>query len=83
MTCHGGGNASAKGAIDMSTIDSDTAKACAQVKNRVSPSDPGSSQLFVTTDPGGNAAHPYKFGGSNSKFDAFKTSVSTWIQAEK
>ncbi|MFT3774773.1 MAG: hypothetical protein QM820_56210 [Minicystis sp.] len=82
-SCHGGGNASAKGAIDMSTIDSDPAKACAQVKNRVSPNDPPSSQLFITTDPGGNAAHPYKFGGSASKFDTFKASVTQWIQAEK
>lgn len=83
VTCHGGGNASAKGAVDMSTIDSDPEKACAQVKNRVTPSNPGGSQLFITTDPGGNAAHPYKFGGSTSKFDSFKSSVSVWIQAEQ
>jgi hypothetical protein len=83
VSCHGGGNPSAQGAIDMSTIDSDPDKACAQVKNRVSPSDPPSSQLFITTDPGGNAAHPYKFGGSGDKFNTFKSSVSVWIQAEK
>ena len=71
-TCHGGGNPQAKGAIDMSTIDSDPAATCAQVKNRVNPADPAKSQLFLTTDPGGNAAHPYKFGGTSSKFDAFK-----------
>jgi hypothetical protein len=82
-SCHGGGNAQAKGAIDMSSIDSDPAAACAQVKNRVNPASPGTSQLFITTDPGGNAAHPYKFGGTSSKFDAFKSSVSMWIQAEQ
>lgn len=81
--CHGGGNASAKGAVDMSTIDSDAAKACAQVKNRVNPADPPASQLFITTDPGGNAAHPYKFGGSANSFNNFKNAVSTWIQAEQ
>jgi hypothetical protein len=81
--CHGGGNASAKGAIDMSTIDSEPDKACAQVKNRVNVGDPAMSQLFVTTDPGGNAAHPYKFGGSASKFDTFKGSITQWIQAEQ
>ena len=26
---------------------------------------------------------PYKFGGDNGKFDAFKQSVSQWISAEK
>jgi hypothetical protein len=83
VPCHGGANPSAQGAIDMSKITSDPAVACAQVKNRVSPSDPAASQIFVTTDPAGNAAHPYKFGGSSSKFDAFKTSLSMWIQAEK
>jgi hypothetical protein len=83
VACHGGGNAQAKGAIDMSLIDSDPGAACAQVKNRVSPASPDSSQIFVTTDPSGNAAHPYKFGGSNSKFDTFKSSVSQWIMAEQ
>ena len=82
-TCHGGGNPQAKGAIDMSSIDADPATACAQVKNRVNPAAPAMSQLFITTDPGGNAAHPYKFGGTASKFDAFKSSVSKWIQAEQ
>lgn len=81
--CHGGQNPQAKGAVDMSALASDAAAACSQIKNRVSPDNPGSSQLFITTDPGGNAAHPFKFGGSNGKFDAFKQSVSTWIAAEK
>ncbi|MFO0755739.1 MAG: hypothetical protein U0359_04580 [Byssovorax sp.] len=83
FTCHGGGNPGAKGAVDMSSLDSDAAAACAQVKNRVSPADPAKSQLFITTDPGGNAAHPYKFGGDGGKFNAFKDQVSTWITAEK
>jgi hypothetical protein len=81
--CHGGNNGQAKGAVDMSQLDSDPAAACSQIKNRVDPAAPGQSQLFITTDPGGNAAHPYKFGGDNGKFDAFKQSVSTWISAEK
>jgi hypothetical protein len=81
-SCHGGQNPAAQGAIDMSALDSDPATACAQVRNRVSPGDPGSSQIFVTTDPNGNAAHPYKFGGSSAKFDAFMSALSTWIQAE-
>lgn len=81
--CHAGGNGQAKGAVDMSKIDSDPAAACAQVKNRVDPQNPAQSQLFITTDPGGNAAHPYKFGGSNNNFNTFETAVTKWIQAEK
>ena len=81
--CHGGANGQAKGAVDMSQLTSDPAAACSQIKNRVSPASADQSQLFITTDPGGNAAHPYKFGGDSGKFDAFKQSVSTWISAEK
>ncbi len=81
--CHGGANAQAKGAVDMTALTSDPAAACSQIKNRVNPANAGSSQLFITTDPGGNAAHPFKFGGDNGKFDAFKQSVSQWISAEK
>jgi mono/diheme cytochrome c family protein len=81
--CHGGANAQAKGAVDMTALTSDPAAACSQIKNRVSPASAGSSQLFITTDPAGNAAHPFKFGGDSGKFDAFKQSVSQWISAEK
>lgn len=83
VTCHGGGNPGAKGAIDMSSLSADPAAACAQVKNRINPDDPPGSQLFITTDPGGNAAHPYKFGGDGGKFNAFRNQVSQWISAEK
>ena len=83
QNCHGGANGQAKGAVDMSALDSDPAAACSQIKNRVDPATTGQSQLFITTDPGGNAAHPYKFGGNNGNFDAFKQSVSKWISAEK
>jgi hypothetical protein len=81
--CHGGANAQAKNAVDMSQLNSDTAAACAQIKNRVTPSDPPKSQLFVTTDPGGNAAHPFKFGGNGSQFNTFRDSVSKWIVTEQ
>jgi mono/diheme cytochrome c family protein len=81
--CHGGGNGQAKGAVDMSQLTADPAAACSQIKNRVDTASAAQSQLFITTDPGGNAAHPFKFGGDNGKFDAFKQSVSQWISAEK
>jgi mono/diheme cytochrome c family protein len=81
--CHGGQNPQAQGAVDMSALASDPAAACSQIKNRVTPANATASQLFITTDPGGNAAHPFKFGGDGGKFNAFKQSVSQWISAEK
>lgn len=81
--CHGGGNAQANAAVDMSKLDTDPASACGQIKNRVKPADPPNSQIFITTDPGGTAAHPFKFGGNQGQFDTFKSNVSLWIQAEQ
>lgn len=80
--CHGGQVGQATSAVDMSALGSDDATACAQVKNRVSVGDPASSQLFVTTNPAGNAAHPYKFDGNDANFANFRDQVSVWIAAE-
>jgi mono/diheme cytochrome c family protein len=80
--CHGGGNAAAQGAVDMSELNSDPASACAQIRFRVKPSEPPASQIFITTTPGGNAAHPFKFGGDADNFNAFKNAVTPWIAAE-
>ncbi len=82
FTCHGGGNPDAVGAIDMSKLDSDPAAACAQIKNRIDTQTPAQSQLFITTDPSGNAVHPFKFGGSTNQFNGFKTDVTKWITQE-
>ncbi len=81
--CHGGNSPQAKGALDMSKIDSDVAAACGQVLNRVNPADPPSSQIFITTNPNGNAAHPYKFGGNTGNYNNFMSQLTTWIQAEQ
>jgi hypothetical protein len=81
--CHGGGNGQASAALDMSDLVDDAAKACAQAKNRVNPGDPPASQIFVTTNPNGNAAHPYKFGGSADAFNTFRGDVVNWIAAEQ
>lgn len=80
--CHGGQVGQATAAVDMSDLGSDDASACAQVKNRVNVGDPASSQLFVTTNPNGNAAHPYKFNGNDQDFAAFRDQVSMWISVE-
>ncbi|MDC3952475.1 hypothetical protein [Polyangium jinanense] len=83
LNCHGGGNGQAVAAVDMSGLNNDSAKACGQIRNRVNPNDPASSQIFITTNPGGNAAHPFKFGGQSGAFNNFRDSVSIWIAAEK
>jgi hypothetical protein len=80
--CHGGADPQANAAVDMSGLGSDDAAACAQVKNRVDLANPAASQVFVNTDPGGNAAHPFKFLGNAAQWEAFKADVSVWIQAE-
>lgn len=83
VNCHGGNNGQATSALDMTQLGTDPAAACAQVKNRVTPEDPPSSQIFITTDPAGNAAHPFKFGGDGNAFGGFRASVSNWIAAEQ
>lgn len=83
--CHGGKDPQATAAVDMTGLvnDADVANGCAQIRNRVNPDDPPQSQLFVTTDPDGTAAHPYKFGQDKNAFNGFKSAVSVWIAAEK
>ncbi|MDI1445114.1 hypothetical protein [Polyangium sp. 6x1] len=83
LNCHGGGNGQATSSVDMTTLNSDPAKACGQIKNRINVNDPPSSQLFVVTNPGGNAAHPFKFAGQAGAFNTFRDNVSLWIAAEK
>lgn len=85
LGCHGGANGQATAAVDMQGLvnDADVPNACAQIRNRVNPDDPPSSQLFITTDPNGNAAHPYKFNQNQGAFTTFKDAVSIWIAAEK
>ncbi len=82
VSCHGGGNGQATAALDMSDLDTDPGAACVQIKNRVNTNDPPASQIFVTTDPGGNAGHPFKFGGNAANFNTFRDAVTIWIEAE-
>jgi hypothetical protein len=68
--------------VDMSKLQTDSVAACAQILFRVKPDDPPASQVFIVTDPGGNAAHPFKFGGNAANFDAFRTEIVKWIEKE-
>lgn len=83
--CHGGQNGQATAAVDMTGLvgDADVTNGCAQIRNRVNPENPPQSQLFITTNPGGGAAHPYKFGGDQNAFNGFQNAVSVWIATEK
>jgi hypothetical protein len=80
--CHGGADPQAQGAVDMSELMSAPDKACGQVLNRVNPSAPAKSQIFVTTNPGNQAAHPFKFAGNMAQYNTFKDAVTKWIQEE-
>jgi cytochrome c553 len=82
VSCHGGSNPQATAAVDMSDLATDSAAACAQVKNRVNLTTPANSQVFIVTDPGGNAAHPFKFNGDANAFNDFRNDLTVWIQAE-
>src|SRR5262249_45004348 len=86
VMCHGGANAGAQSALDMSRVNDTTAAgqaaACAQVLNRVTPANPAQSRIFQVTAPGSAAVHPYKFPDQNS-FNAFQTMVSQWIVREQ
>lgn len=85
LACHGGGDSQANAAVDMSGLvnDADVTNACAQIRNRINVDTPAQSQIFITTEPGGAAAHPFKFGQSQANWNAFKNAVSVWIAAEQ
>jgi hypothetical protein len=82
FACHGGADPQAQGAIDMSDLVEAPEKTCGQVLNRVNPKSPAKSQIFVTTNPGNQAAHPFKFGGNTAQYNTFKDAVTLWIQEE-
>lgn len=82
VTCHGGDNQAAKNAVDMSELDTNSAAACGQIRLRIDPENPDASQLFLNTDPSGSTNHRFKFGDDINAFNAFRSAVSIWIQAE-
>jgi hypothetical protein len=82
-SCHGGANAGATSALNMTGVDQPNAmEACNQVRLRVNLDDPNQSGLFLAVTPG-NANHPFTFGGNATTFNAFKNAVLPWITAEK
>lgn len=83
--CHGGGNASATSAMDMSRVGaSDAAMAllgCNQVLGRISPTSPSASGLFVQPDPSAGTAHPFQF-GTGGELSSFRSSILAWFEME-
>ena len=57
------------------------ASACGQILSRVNLASVAASGLFVAVDPAAGSNHPFRFPNANA-FAAFRTSISTWIQAE-
>lgn len=81
--CHGGSNAAATGATDMTKLADDTkqADACTQILTRVSKANPNQSSIIVSVDPGAAAVHQqYKVAAGN--FTNFKNTMIAWINAE-
>ncbi len=82
--CHAGKEAKPTAAMNLSKLGSmPPDEACAQVRARIHPGDPDTSDILVVTDPSKQIAHGYKFAGNKSKYSAFKAAVSPWINSEK
>jgi hypothetical protein len=83
MECHAGKYPQAKGAMNLSELNTAPATACIQVRSRITPGDPANSQILIVTNPGGIEVHMYKFDGVLPDYETFKSKVSPWIDAEK
>jgi hypothetical protein len=85
VVCHGGANAQANAAVDMSAVNDQTpegqAAACGQILGRVNLTTPPISGVFLAPDPASGTAHPFKF-PTAAAFDAFRTSLLAWIDQE-
>lgn len=82
-TCHGGNDPEANATMDLSELNAATpALACLQVRARIAPGKPDESQILIVTNPTQTVVHKYKFFGKIKDYEAFKTKVSPWINAE-
>jgi mono/diheme cytochrome c family protein len=84
-SCHAGGNAGAKAAMDLTGVnatDDPTAQiACNQVRTRINLTTTDQSGFYLAPDPASATNHPFKFPAG--QFTTFKTPVDIWVQAEK
>jgi mono/diheme cytochrome c family protein len=87
-SCHAAaGNTNARGAMDLTGIgatdDATLQTVCNQARTRVNFTDTNQSGFFIAPNPAQTTNHPFKFGGVQANFDAFKAAVDVWVQAEK
>jgi mono/diheme cytochrome c family protein len=87
VSCHGGSNPGATGALDMSKVSDLSGAgqdaACGQILTKVNPAAAAMSAIFNETNPAGNANHPFKFNGDANAWNSFVTAASMWITTEK
>ncbi len=77
VSCHGGGNAGATGAMDLSALANDKAKACAQALNKVNTANKAQSAIIVRPRPG--SGHP---GVNNFDQGTHDAAMLGWINNE-
>ncbi len=86
-SCHAGMMPTATNNLDLRMLADMTtmaqATACAQVKARVNVGSPNASGLFLTVNPAGTSTHPFRFGGSQAMYDAFRSAMLLWIVTEQ
>jgi hypothetical protein len=85
--CHGGANTNAQSAMNLmgllNTPDDVTLQAaCDEVLTRVNLIAPDQSSIFLAPTPN-NPNHDFTFNNNATNFNAYKTSVLVWINAEK
>ncbi len=85
--CHANqGNGNARGAMDLvgiaSTDDNVLQGVCNQARTRINFTDTNASGFYIAPNPAQATNHPFKFPDANG-FNAFKTPVDIWVQAEK
>lgn len=86
-SCHAGGNATAKAAMDLtgiaSAVDADILGACNQVRSRINFQTTDQSGFYIAPNPAITSNHPFKFGGVAANFTTFKTAMDVWVKAEQ
>jgi hypothetical protein len=84
--CHTGtGNAAAVASMAIDGYNGAAAQqatACAQILSRVNLTQTDNSSIYVEPDPSMNSNHQFHFGNA-TQFQAYKTAVDVWVQAEK
>ena len=86
-SCHAGGDQNAKSAMDLtgigSTDDTTLQSVCNQVRTRINFQRHEQPRLLSSPPTPVSNNHPFKFGGNQANFDAFKAAMDPWVQAEK